>query len=517
MKSKSTLCCAIAALGFASLAALAIDGISAAKARPVASTPRLAIVALSEQRVSIYDATGKILGAPVSTGAIGYETPAGIYSIVQKEKVHHSNLYDDASMPFMERITWTGMALHAGVLPGYAASHGCVRMPHAFAEQLYQLTELGLRVVVVRGDIVPADFAQPALFSSPGGAKLTINLFNRLSEASLREQLQSIAAVKTAEAEAAMKREKEARMAAAKKAAEAAPAAQALRVAEANLAKAEADLKAAERAPQTAGSRVQIAKVEAAKKQARIKFEAAQAQLKAAKLQAQSKLEAAAQAETDAKAADTTMIGAVQEAEIAKQNTSPVSVFVSRKAQRLYIRKGNQPVFESPVTIRDADKPIGTFVFTALNYTRIPGEMRWNVVSMYRNATNIEPYVPVKRVSTNATKQADPAPADAAGAQAALDRLVVPREAASRISEVVLPGSSLIISDEGPSIETGKDTDFVIFISGEPQGGIAIRHRKTAARRARNFGDDLFARSWRGSGGWRSRGGAGGFFSPFGH
>jgi hypothetical protein len=125
--------------------------------------------------------------------------------------------------------------------------------------------------------------------------------------------------------------------------------------------------------------------------------------------------------------------------------------------------------------------------------------------------------VPVKRVSTNATKQADPAPADVAGAQAALDRLVVPREAASRISEVVLPGSSLIISDEGPSIETGKDTDFVIFISGEPQGGIAIRHRKTAARRARNFGDDLFARSWRGGGGWRSRGGAGGFFSPFGH
>src|SRR5258706_6395018 len=319
MKSKSTLCCAIAALGFASLAALAIDGISAVKARPVASTPRLAIVALSEQRVSIYDATGKILEAPVSTGAIGYEPPAGIYSIVQKERVHHSNLYDDASMPFMQRITWTGMALHAGVLPGYAASHGCVRMPHAFAEQLYQLTELGLRVIVVREDIVPADFAQPALFSSPGGAKLTINLFNRLSEASLREQLQSIAAVKTAEAEAAMKREKEARMAAAKKAAEAAPAAQALRVAEANLAKAEADLKAAERAPQTAGSRVQIAKVEAAKKQARIKFEAAQAQLKATKLQAQPKLEAASQAETDAKAADATMIGAVKGAEIAKQ------------------------------------------------------------------------------------------------------------------------------------------------------------------------------------------------------
>ena len=115
---------------------------------------------LAEQRISIYDAKGKIMDSPVSSGQTGYETPAGIYSIVQKEEDHHSNLYDDASMPFMERITWTGMALHAGVLPGYAASHGCVRLPEDFAERLYDVTNTGMRVVVVREEITPAEIFQ---------------------------------------------------------------------------------------------------------------------------------------------------------------------------------------------------------------------------------------------------------------------------------------------------------------------------------------------------------------------
>ena len=98
--------------------------------RPVpAGAPLMAIVSLSNQRVTIYDADGWILRAPVSSGQSGYETPAGIYSVIQKEEEHHSNLYDDASMPFMQRITWSGIALHAGQLPGYPASHGCVRMP----------------------------------------------------------------------------------------------------------------------------------------------------------------------------------------------------------------------------------------------------------------------------------------------------------------------------------------------------------------------------------------------------
>ena len=187
---------------------------------------------------------------------------------------------------------------------------------------------------------------------------------------------------------------------------------------------------------------------------------------------AQAKTDAAALAQEEAKAAAAAASRAADAAETAKQNTSPLSVFISRKTQRLYIRRGNIPVFESPVTIRDPGGPIGTFVFTALNYAAAPGRMRWNVVSMYKDATNIEPYSEAKRESK---KQRHTKPADVAGAQLALDRLVIPQEALDRISEVLLPGSSLIVSDEGPSNETGKDTDFIVFMSGEPQGGIASR------------------------------------------
>ena len=101
------------------------------QSRP-AGEPVMAIVSLGRQRVTVYDADGWIMRAPVSSGQTGYETPAGIYSILQRKAEHYSNLYDDAEMPFMQRLTWSGIALHAGALPGHPASHGCVRMPLRF-------------------------------------------------------------------------------------------------------------------------------------------------------------------------------------------------------------------------------------------------------------------------------------------------------------------------------------------------------------------------------------------------
>ena len=163
---------------------------------------------------------------------------------------------------------------------------------------------------------------------------------------------------------------------------------------------------------------------------------------------------------------------AAEAAEIARQNAWPLSIFISRKAQRLYIRRGREPVFEGPVTIRDPHKPIGTFVFTALGDAGAPGRMRWNVVSMYKNATAIEPYSEAKPASK---KRHEAAPADVTGARNALQRLVIPQEALDHISAPLLPGSSLIVSDEETSGETGKDTDFIVFMSGEPQGGGAFR------------------------------------------
>ena len=126
--------------------------------------PIMAIVSISAQKVTFYDADGWILRAPVSTGTTGRETPAGVFAIVEKDKDHHSTMYDDAWMPNMQRITWNGLALHGGPLPGYAASHGCVRMPYEFAEGLFDKTSIGMRVIIAPNDAAPVEFSHPLLF-----------------------------------------------------------------------------------------------------------------------------------------------------------------------------------------------------------------------------------------------------------------------------------------------------------------------------------------------------------------
>src|SRR3974377_551348 len=124
----------------------------------------MAIVSIKSQQVTFYDADGWILRAPVSTGTTERATPAGVFAIIEKQKDHHSTLYDDAWMPNMQRITWNGIALHGGPLPGYAASHGCVRMPSDFAEGLFEQTWLGMRVIIAPNDATPIEFSHPALF-----------------------------------------------------------------------------------------------------------------------------------------------------------------------------------------------------------------------------------------------------------------------------------------------------------------------------------------------------------------
>src|SRR5258708_31533245 len=173
----------LAGVAFAAgLAALAVAGDHAAarSARTersvefvqsrIAGEAIMAIVWLGDQRVTIYDATGWILRATVSSGQKGRETQAGIFSVIQKEAEHYSNLYDDAYMPHMQRITWSGIALHGGPLPGYPASHGCIRLPYDFAARLFDLTRLGMRVIVAPTDATPIEIAHPALLMPKPGA-----------------------------------------------------------------------------------------------------------------------------------------------------------------------------------------------------------------------------------------------------------------------------------------------------------------------------------------------------------
>ena len=106
------------------------------------------VVSLPAQMVHVYRNGVRIGVSTISSGKAGKETPTGTFEILQKKQMHHSNLYNNAPMPFMQRLTWDGIALHAGKLPGYPASHGCVRLPHAFAKALFQETRKGMLVVV---------------------------------------------------------------------------------------------------------------------------------------------------------------------------------------------------------------------------------------------------------------------------------------------------------------------------------------------------------------------------------
>src|ERR1700692_494991 len=125
--------------------------------------PLVIAISIEKQHLRIYDANGFYAETPISTGMKGHLTPMGVFSVIQKHKLHHSNIYSGAPMPYMQRITWSGIAMHAGVLPGYPASHGCIRMPMAFAVKMWNWTKMGARVVVTPGEMTPASFSHPLL------------------------------------------------------------------------------------------------------------------------------------------------------------------------------------------------------------------------------------------------------------------------------------------------------------------------------------------------------------------
>jgi lipoprotein-anchoring transpeptidase ErfK/SrfK len=125
--------------------------------------PLVISISIDQQKVRVYDSNGLFAEDRVSTGMKGHPTPMGVFSIIQKHKMHHSNIYSGAPMPYMQRITWSGVAMHQGVLPGYPASHGCIRMPEAFAVKMWNWTKMGARVLVTPGELTPAPFSHPLL------------------------------------------------------------------------------------------------------------------------------------------------------------------------------------------------------------------------------------------------------------------------------------------------------------------------------------------------------------------
>jgi hypothetical protein len=406
-----------------------------------AGEPIMAIVSIKTQQITVYDAGGWTHRAPISSGERGRETPAGIFAVVQKNADHRSNLYDDAWMPHMQRLTWNGIALHGGPLPGYAASHGCVRMPYGFAEKLFETTRIGMRVIVSPNDTAPVEIAHPTLFM-PVSEIVAAALAN--AEALDREA-----------AEAA-RIDHEARRTAAAAARQAALLRASLRRLEWFKTRADAELAEAEKALDAANADQTRTRAEEVKFRAAAKAEEARAQLETASADLTAALDAGAEASAVAKAAATRRADTAKAAQEAKLPLEPVSVYISRATQKLYVRRNTHKpwadggeVFDAsievPITIRNPEKPIGTHVFTAM--TLSDAKLRWTAVTI-----------------------------DAGdGAKNALDRITIPQDVLDRIASTASPRSSIIVSDEPLSRETNYRTEFVVVLSNQPQGGFITR------------------------------------------
>lgn len=287
-----------------------------------ASEPVMAIVSIKSQNITFYDSEGWTLRAPVSTGVKGRETPAGVFAVLQKNEDHRSNLYDDAHMPHMQRLTWNGIAMHGGPLPGYAASHGCIRLPFAFADKLFDKTRIGMRVIVSPDDATPVDFTHPALLvpdaKTVAEAPARSASLNREVAEAAKSADEATKALKAAEREA----EKYKGL---------------LSKAQTAKTKADGELKSIERtlAAATKDNDAARARAEARKLKAALGLSDAETRLNAAKADVAAKLEAAAKAKDAARDAADRAADAVKTSDAPEAKKALVQARKSaEKAQR---------------------------------------------------------------------------------------------------------------------------------------------------------------------------------------
>ena len=326
--------------------------------------PLLAVISLNEQELVLYANGVEIARTNVSTGTRGHPTPTGIFSILQKNLFHRSNLYSDAPMPYMQRITWSGVALHQGVLPGYPASHGCIRMPDLFARQLWTMTELGARVVITQGPVEPVAFEHARLFAAP-------------------------------------------------------PKDDALPAPSARRGRGSGE----PAAPPV-------------------------------------KLAAAGATATDAGPATIAADGGMRIGPD-RLRDGAITVLVSRKEGRIFVRKGRAPVFDAPIAIDRPDEPIGTHLYTALAVEEGEANFRWSALSVPSLEAAEPPAQPRSKARKDGHRPAPPAAPEFSPADA-LDRLQIPPEVTAQIARLMSTGASLVITDHGLGRETGKETDFIV-------------------------------------------------------
>jgi lipoprotein-anchoring transpeptidase ErfK/SrfK len=378
-----------------------------------ANEPLQIMISIDKQQLTLYSGSHPIAHTRVSTGTPSHPTPTGVFSVIQKDRWHRSNLYGDAPMFYMQRITWSGVAMHQGVVPNHPASHGCIRLPEAFAKQLWGTTKLGVRVIITRGELAPAPFSHARLFTlkrEPLQAKRepgtdgSAELVKAASQAFARSQEFSKTEVTTTETFKLSD-----------------PAFDPGRM---PMLHRPADIVATD-VVKSAYNAFELRRVKPAQRAA-------------------------------AATAPTTTDATVER----PLKPGPIAVFISRKEGKLFVRKGFAPVFDVPVTIAQPEQPLGTHVFTALAVNEDNATLRWTVVTVPNNTA------PAKKPQTG--KKGEPVvaaapalpPSTAAGA---LDRVTIPEEALDRIAELMSPGASLVISDQGLGGETGNGTDFIVL------------------------------------------------------
>jgi hypothetical protein len=435
--------------------------------------PLQIFISLDQQKLHFYSDGSHVTDELVATGVPGHPTPLGVFSVISRDRYHHSNIYSGAPMPFMQRITWSGVAMHEGIGLGHPASHGCIRMPHDFAARLWTLRTLGMRVIIARGELKPVVFADAHLFvhkaMPPAAAAATPAAPaapvapETTQTAQTRDETKATDAVDPAPPPAPAVAPEAVKTAQTADAVPAAP--QAATTAQIGGENKDAVAPQPE-APATAGAAAIPAEpVKSAETGGTTKTTDAAGQAETDKLRGSV---AAAPPPPD-RPADAVPVPAAKPAGLVETGAAthgPIAIFVSRKEKRIYVRQNFTPLFDAPVTIGNPDQTLGTVVFTALDLLDDGATFRWNVVSLPGEAPRVkreterraerhggraeEPVKPVGELPPPQT------PADV------LARIEIPQDVIDRISELMVPGSSLVVSDQGLGEETGEGTDFIV-------------------------------------------------------
>ena len=473
--------------------------------------PLIIAISIEKQSMKIYDANGFFAETPVSTGMPGHPTPMGVFSVIEKQKMHHSNIYSGAPMPFMQRITWSGVAIHAGVLPGRPASHGCIRMPMAFAVKMYGWTRNGARVVITPGEMTPSSFSHPLLatqkavpqpvaanetktnlektnlektsletanlelkptIAHDGGIKAVMD--QPAASAPLREQTHTadassnLPAMKTPDTmsdaapdRVSIRNDKASKGDTKPEAVNSEAAKPEPEQAVADEVKIDASVSDA---PKSDAAKPDVTKADAPKSDTPATAEKSDDRVKPAVDAAVPNL---TKDQTRPQDAEKATAAKPAPATSAPKRSGQIAVFVSRKDQKLYVRQNFAPLFDVPVTIAPDERPLGTHVFTAQADKDNANVLHWSVVSLpasRRAERRDEDERISRRRKVAGVVEMKPMPVPDSPAEA-LDRLTIPADAMARIVELLSTGSSIIVSDQGIAAgETGEGTDFIVSL-----------------------------------------------------